>query len=130
MKIVNILRLIKRFFFIGVPIIALASVSIPAWSMLLNFMELNLSGILIIMPWYLGVLCLPFYSYVVLFDIHKSTVSGIKLKLIQCSLIGGMIASIGGLPAIFAIFPAPFVVVSIVCSILVYRDFNRGNRSQ
>lgn len=78
---------------------------------------------LIVLPCYLGVLCSPLYSYVVLFDIKRTTLSGIKLKLVDYSLIGAIIASITGLASFPILVPVPFVVLSIFFSVRVFMKY-------
>lgn len=91
--------------------------------------NINLFQFLIAFPWYLGVLCAPLYIYVVLFRIKKKSLHGLKLRLVDLSLKGAILASILGLESILAVVPVPFVMSSIFSSILVFKEY-RSNRTQ
>lgn len=118
-------RILKIVFYLSSPFLALCSVyslvngispieTIERSEFLLFFM---------LLPWYLGVLCAPLYSYVVLFNIKKNTLKGIKLTLVNASLKGAILASFLGLEAVLIVYPTPFVIASIISSILVFKTY-------
>ena len=120
-------RTLKVILYLTAPVLALCSV----WPIISEMPPLriessfNVFQFLMVTPWYLGLLCAPLYSYVLLFDVKKDTLSGFKLKLVDYSLKGAIISSILGLEAVLAIIPTPFVVLSIVFSVSVFIEYRK-----
>ena len=123
-------RVLKAALYLIAPALAVASV----WPMIMEMPPLkvhensNIFQFLMVIPWYLGILCSPLYTYVVLFNITKDQLNGIKLKLVDYSLKGAIISSILGLEAVLAIIPIPFVVLSIIVSILVFIEYQQKKK--
>lgn len=126
---VELVKILKRALIVTLYLIIPALAVLSVWPMIREMPPLRLDSdsnvfqFLMVAPWYLGVLCSPLYSYVVLFNIKKNTLNGVKLKLVDYSLKGAILSSILGLEAVLAVIPIPFVVLSIIFSILVLREY-------
>lgn len=84
----------------------------------------NILQVLMVLPWYLGLTAAPGYLYVLLFEPDGNSMSIARRKWVHVSLVCAIVASVGGLSAILFVLPTPFLVGSLVCSVLVQRDFN------
>ena len=126
-----LIRLAKIILYIGSPILALASVRhavvgmAPLTILTDSTIYQDFFQAALTLPWIMGILCSPLYSYVVIFNVTRNDLIGIKRKLVEMSLKGGILASFLGFEAILAVIPIPFVFLSAFSSIMVFREYNQ-----
>ena len=96
----DIRREFKIFFYLGSPLLSLLSV-LP---LLMNVSVKNTLNspllLIIIFPWCLGLLVLPLYCYVVLYNVKRISLNGLMVRIVDFSLVGAIVASILGLEAV------------------------------
>jgi hypothetical protein len=86
----------------------------------------HLGQIAIVIPFYLGLLSAPGYIYAWSGHYKKSALSPNKRRWVILSLVGGVIASLGGLISILTIIAIPSAIGSIICSVLLLVKYLRS----
>lgn len=124
----QVTTLVRKLILIICPTLALASV----WPMVKELppimitANLNIFQVFLVIPWYLGIMCAPGYVYVVFADKNINQLISPYNSLIKMNLVLAVISSIGGLMAILAIQPAPYVLSSLFCSIYVMKKYMKN----
>jgi len=90
----------------------------------------NWLQILIVSPFYVGILAAPGYIYAWLGHYDTSGMRQRKRTWIKWSLWSALFASIGGLTTVMAIVPLPSVMGSIASSILLLEKYYKSLKAK
>lgn len=86
----------------------------------------NLVQVLIALPFWIGAAAAPGYLYAWSGAYEPVCASRMARAWVGASLATAVLASLGGLISILLIIPFPFVVASLVASLLMLRRFGMG----
>lgn len=113
------------------PMIALSTVwpmvkEMPPIMIPLNF---NATQVLLVIPFYLALISGPGYLYA-LFSRREAITPRWMFGWKKWSLNMAIVASVGGLTSVMAVIPFPFVLGSLLFSIILRRDMGRKKVSR